>query len=92
MNTGAVQMAHVATRHIGNHPDHARRRHEYIRQILTDTPAASPWRGGRAPPPTHVRGVLLKTRRVEPMHAPLLIKDLAMNFRAAAAPFSFPAA
>lgn len=88
---GGVQMAHVATRHIGNHPSHARLRREFIRQALIDPPMPPPLLSGRPPQPAHVRGALLSTRQVEPMHAPLLLKDIGMSFSGAAAPYSFAA-
>lgn len=91
VTTGGVQMAHVATRHIGNHPSHGKLRREFIRQALIDPPAPAPLLGGRPPQPAHVRGVLLKTRQVEPMHAPLLLKDLGTTLSGAAAPYSFAA-
>eukprot|EP00892_Ulva_mutabilis_P001825 jgi/Ulvmu1/11643/UM008_0047.1 len=86
----ATNMALVATRHIGNHPEHARQRRDYIRHLLLDPPSAGVRLGPR--PPTIVRGLLLQTRQVEPMHAPLLIKDLSVSPSGSAAAFAFPSA
>lgn len=81
-----VQMAPVATLHIGNHTVWATRRNDFIcRHLLARPP---PLRRGAAAGAVRVRGALLETRQVQPRHGPLLIENVALDMAAHVPSFS----
>jgi hypothetical protein len=67
-----MQMLPVKAEHIGNHVGWSKHRNEFICHMLTH-------RGSHFGAVLGIKSVLLETREVQPMHAPILIEDICVT-------------
>jgi hypothetical protein len=79
-----MQMALAATQHIANHPTWARQRAGYIRKLLSPHLASAE--------NVRLHHMLRELCVAAPMHAPLLMRDVALRLSDGVPPFSLTAA
>jgi hypothetical protein len=84
-----VQMASASARHIGNHRAWAERRAAFVRSLcLRRTSSQTHAHARRSANDAVVVGALEELAKVEPLHRPLLIGDVAACVGASCPPFT----